>query len=68
MGQGQSRSLDSGGLRSGLWFKKGEKLPDTPLGSPLGLMLRYWDSFRSTKHKDKARMIHFVWLKSQKKP
>ena len=68
MCQGQSRALDSGGSRRCLWFKKGEKLPDIPPDSPLGLMLRYWDSFRSTKHKDKARMIQFCMVKWPKEP
>lgn len=58
---GQKKSKASGSIQE----IRGEGgLPDIPQESPLGLMIRYWDSCPSQKGKSKEKMVHYcmeVW-------
>lgn len=57
---GQRKSKPSGSMGMG----KKDKLPDIPPDSPLGLMIRYWDSSPKRKNKSKEKMINYcieIW-------
>jgi len=60
MGQGKSKNpgpkdprRDPGNKR------KGNDLPEIPQDSPLGLMIKYWDTWESRKGKSEEKMIQY---------
>ena len=65
MGQKKSKVSGPGGDSRRSTLKKEEShLPDIPVDSPLGSMIKYWDDWPSCKEKNKEKMIHYcmeIW-------
>ena len=59
MGQMKSKTQDQ---------KKGSKLPDIPLESPLGIMIRNWNNRGPRKGKSKLKMVQYCMVEWPKEP